>query len=1103
MLRKVRFMLLTLAAVLVAVGAQAQITTSSMGGKVVDDANEPVIGATVQAVHEPSGTLYGAITNVDGRYAIQGMRTGGPYTVTISYIGYSSRTYKDITLQLGEIFNLNAEISESAEMLAEVVVTGTASKFAQEKTGATTNINNATIRELPTVSRSISDIARLSPYANGMGFAGGDGRSTNFTVDGANFNNNFGLSPDLPGGGSPISVDAIEEMQVVVAPFDVRQSNFIGGGINAVTKSGTNTFKGTAYTYLAHEKLHGRRLAEVDIDRQKDRKYIYGATLGGPIIKNKLFFFANFEYTKVPNVANSWQASADGVAKPDQYISRTTQADMKTVSDFVKQKYGYDTGSYTNFPADESNVKLLGRIDWNITQNHHLAVRYNYTNNTAWNPTNGNSTDAGYRNKGADRLSQYSMAFANSMYSQKNKVNTISVDLNSHFGSNLSNQLLFTYSDIQDVRGSNSSEFPFIDIMAGYTVDAEGVVTQTLEPYMSLGYELFTWNNKVQNKVTTITDNFTAYLGAHKLTAGFNFEHQMANNAYMRNGTGYYRYRSLDDFLNERAPEAVALTYGYGGNANPTAQVTFNQIGLYVQDEWNVLDNLKLTGGIRFDNIHFDEDDIITNNAIKALDYGGRHVDTGKWPKSNIQISPRLGFSWDVFGDKRLKVRGGTGIFTGRLPLVFFTNMPTNSGMIQNQVTAVTKYDNGVVTSVDPRLANFAGAIVTNRDEFINRLGTPKTITPAEGTVPSAVNGVDPNFKMPQVWKSSIAVDYQLPTSFPLSVTGEFNYTKNINAVRLDNWNIPTNTSGWDRFAGADNRLIYPKEYTYQKQPAYVLTNTSKGYGWTANLTVNAQPIENLSIMLSYTHTVMKEVSGMPGSNASSAWSGLYTIDGPNFATVQTSRYVIPDRIIASVNYNVWKEHFTLFYTGYSPSGYSYYYNGDINGDGISGDLMYIPKNDSEINFVDKFDKDGNQTVFAERDRVDFWRFVAQDSYLNGHKGEYAEAYSTRAPWVHRFDFRWAHDFTLNIGNTKHVLQLSADIENLGNLINSNWGVEKNMTPANNGALLKYEGKNEANQPTFSLYRDSSGKAPTKTWEYNRAWNQAWRIQFGVKYYFN
>ena len=904
MLRKVRFMLLTLATILVAVGAQAQITTSSMGGKVVDDANEPVIGATVQAVHEPSGTLYGAITNVDGRYAIQGMRTGGPYTVTISYIGYSTRTYKDIMLQLGEIFNLNVEISESAEMLGEVVVTGTASKFAQEKTGATTNINNATIRELPTVSRSISDIARLSPYANGMGFAGGDGRSTNFTVDGANFNNNFGLSSALPGGGSPISVDAIEEMQVVVAPFDVRQSNFIGGGINAVTKSGTNTFKGTAYTYYTSENLHGNRLAGVDINRTRERKYIYGATLGGPIIKNKLFFFANVEYSKVPTEVNRWRASSDGVAVPDQYISRTTLSDMKTVSDFVKQKYGYDTGSYTSFPADEKNIKLLGRIDWNITQNHHLAVRYNYTKNTAWNPTNGNSSNTGYRLNGMNRFSKYSMAFANSMYSVDNKVNTISVDLNSHFGSNYSNQLLFTYSDIQDVRGTNSSAFPFIDIMAGYeegdftditdkAYDFGGYnVKQTLEPYMSLGYELFTYNNKVQNKVTTITDNFTAYFGAHKLTAGFNFEHQLANNAYLRNGTGYYRYRSLDDFLNERAPEAVALQYGYNGEKNPAAQVTFNQIGLYVQDEWNILDNLKLTGGIRFDNIHFDKDDIMRNNAIYELDFGGKHVDTGSWPKSNIQISPRLGFSWDVFGDKRLKVRGGTGIFTGRLPLVFFTNMPTNSGMVQgNSANVNTKYTNGVVTGRNNKLDDFAGPLVTDINQMIEKLGAPATITPAEGTVPSEINGVDYNFKMPQVWKTSIAVDYQVPVPFPLTVTGEFNYTKNINAVRLDNWNIMSDDKGWAHLTGTgDNRLIYPADgYTYQKNPAYVLTNTSKGYGWTANFTVNAQPIENLNIMASYTHTVMKEVSGMPGSNAASAWQGLYTIDGPNRAKVQNS----------------------------------------------------------------------------------------------------------------------------------------------------------------------------------------------------------------------
>lgn len=1104
MLRKVRFLLLTLATLLLAVGAQAQITTSSMNGKVVDSNNEAVIGATVQAVHEPSGTLYGAITNVDGRYAIQGMRPGGPYTITISYVGYQSKAYKNVALQLGEVYSLDSEISESSEMLSEVVITGTASKFSVEKTGATTNINQAAMATLPTVSRSISDIARLSPYANGMGFSGGDGRSTNFTVDGANFNNNFGLSSSLPGGGSPISVDAIEEMQVVVAPFDVRQSNFIGGGINAVTKSGTNTFKGTAYTYFNNENLHGTRLAGVDVARVKDRKYTYGATLGGPIIKNKLFFFANVEYQKVPTVANRWQASTDGVAVPDQYISRTTLADMQRVSDFVKSKYGYDTGSATNFPADESNIKLLGRVDWNITKDHHLAVRYNYTKNSAWNAPNGNSTDAYFRLRNMDRLSKYSMSFANSMYSMDNKVNTISADLNSHFGSNLSNQLLFTYSDIQDVRGTNSSDFPFIDIMAGYkTGDFSADVTtnqaydyggynvsQVLEPYMALGYELFTYNNKVQNQVTTLTDNFTAYLGAHKLTAGFSIEHQLANNSYMRNATGYYRYRSVDDFINGAAPESVGLTYGYNGEQNPTAQVRFNQYGVYAQDEWNVLDNLKLTGGIRFDNISFNNDDVMTNNAILGLDYGGKKVDTGAWPKTNIQISPRFGFTWDVFGDKSLKVRGGTGLFAGRLPLVFFTNMPTNSGMVQFSATASTQYENGVAVNADPRLNKFVGGLVTDRNKMIELLGTPTSISPADGAVPSAVNGIDRNFKMPQVWKTAIGVDYRMPVSFPLTLTGEFQYTDNINAVRLVNIDINENTANWERLQGADNRLLYPANYTYNNKPAYILTNSHKGYGWTANFTVNATPIENLNLMASYTHTVMKEVSGMPGSNATSAWQNLYTVNGPNFATVQNSQYVIPDRLIASVNYTYGKDHYSLFYTGYSPSGWSYYYNGDLNGDGIKSDLMYIPRNDNEIKFVN------------DADRQAFWSFVENDSYLKNHKGEYAEAYGARAPWVHQFDFRWAHDFTMKLGNTNHNLQFSIDAMNIGNMIHSSWGVPKNMNAANNGQLLKVAGK-EDGQPVFSIYRDSNGEAPKTAWEYDRAYGHAWRLQFGLKYYFN
>ena len=1093
------------------IAVMAQVTTSSMSGQVtIKGSNEPIVGATVQVVHDPSGTQYGAVTNVDGRFNIQGMRVGGPYTVTVKYIGYQTKVFKQITLQLGETYNLSVWLAEDANQLGEVVVMGKSSKFAAtEKTGATTNISNQMIQNLPTVNRSISDLARISPYANGMSFAGGDGRSTNFTLDGANLNNNFGLSSSLPGGGNPISMDAIDEMQVVIAPYDVRQTNFIGGGINAVTKSGTNTFKGTAYVYHRNENMHGNRVDNTQLaDPGKNRTTTYGFTLGGPIIKDKLFFFANGEWSKIPTVVNRWQASTDGKGDATNYISRTTVADMERVSKYLKEHYGYDPGSYTSWPADEKNYKLLGRIDWNITNNHHLAVRYNYTSNTAWNAPNGNSGDTGYRLRVANRLSAYSMSFANSMYSMENTVGTLSADLNSRFGDKFANQLLFTYTNIKDERGTNSSKFPFVDIMDGYTVNNDGTYNQVLEPYMSFGYELFTYNNKVENKITTLNDNFTWYAGNHKVMAGFSFEHQMANNSYMRNGTGYYRYRSVDDFLNGAAPETVGLCYGYNGNTKPNAEVKFNQVGLYVQDEWNVLNNLKLTGGIRFDDLLFNDDDLMRNNAIYALDFGGRKIDTGKWPNNHLQVSPRIGFTWDVFGDKSLKVRGGSGLFAGRLPLVFFTNMPTNSGMIQNLVHFDTNYKNGVGTP-DSRLAQFAGDMITDPEKLREKMGLPATITPDQGTLPSNIAGIDPKFKMPQVWKSSLAVDYVIPVKFPWTVTGEFTYTRKINDVLIEDWNINndavrSNTT----LQGADNRYLYPthyeknasgkkvlvKDYVYNSNvaAANVLTNTSRGHGMTFNITTNLTPLKDLDIMMAYTHTVMKEVSGMPGNNAYSTWSSNVTVDGPNFGKVQNSQYVIPDRIIASVNYT-WKghDHFSLFYTGYSPAGYSYIYKNDLNGDGISYDLMYIPKNDDEIQFSSTADHDA------------FWAYVNQDKYLKNHKGEYAEAYSARAPFVHRFDFSWRHDFTLTTGSIHHKLELSFDIMNVGNLFNSKWGVEKTITGSsyNSFGLLKVD-KITNGVPVFSMNK-INGDYPTKTWTYNHNYNQCWGMRIGLKYYFN
>lgn len=518
----------------------AQVTTSALTGKVtLGNTNESVIGATIQVVHVPSGTRYATVTNADGRYTIQGMRVGGPYTIKVSYIGYQPTEISNVTLQLGEIYNQNFKMAEDASILGEVVISGKGSKFTAEKTGASTNISNTQIMNMPTINRSITDIARLSPYSNGMSFAGGDGRSSNFTLDGANLNNNFGLSDKLPGGGSPISMDAIDEVQVTIAPYDVRQSNFIGGGVNAITKSGTNKFKGTAYIYYNNENMHGNRVDNEDLgERGKNGTTTYGFTLGGPIVKDKLFFFANAEYSKSPNIVNRWQASEDGKADATNYISRVPKSDLERVKQFLITKYGFNPGSYTDFPAEDNNLKLLGRVDWNINNDHHLAVRYNYTRNKTWNAVNNSSSDA-YTRFTASRMSQYGMSYSGSMYAMNNSVMSVSADLNSRFGANMSNQLLFTYSYIDDKRDPNCSNFPFVDIMAGYEADATGKVTsQTLEPYISFGTELFSYNNRVQNKIFTLTDNFTYYLGAHKITAGFNFEHQLANNSYMRGGTG-------------------------------------------------------------------------------------------------------------------------------------------------------------------------------------------------------------------------------------------------------------------------------------------------------------------------------------------------------------------------------------------------------------------------------------------------------------------------------------------------------------------------------------------------------------------------------------
>ncbi len=1113
MRQTIKCFLAAFAAVLLGVTSFAQVTTSSLNGRVEDENGEAVIGAAVVATHTESGTRYAAITNGQGRYVINGMRAGGPYTVEVTCLGFQNVTYTGISLQLAEAFSLDFDLKEDKLQLGEaIVIAAPSSKFASEKTGAATNISGKQIESLPTVSRSITDVTRLSPYGgNGMSFAGTDGRTANFTVDGANFNNNFGLSSNLPGGGSPISIDAIDELQVVISPYDVRQTNFIGGGVNAITKSGTNTFKGSAYVYHRNENMRGNQVAGVEIAgaRDRDRNTTYGFTLGGPIVKNKLFFFVNAEYSKTPTVAVRWRASEDGVGDSDKYLSYASVADMERVAEHVKSKYGYDPGSYTNFPADESNLKILARLDWNINDRNKLAVRYNYTNNTTWNAPNASSMDGGTRSA-YGRTSLYSMAFANSMYSINNLVHSVSLDLNSKISDNLSNQFLATFSKLDDVRGTNSDEFPFIDILDG---------TGSTTAYMALGYELFTWNNAVHNTIANVKDDLTYYVGNHKITGGLSYEYQMADNAYMRNGTGYYRYQSVDDFINGATPEVVCLTYGYDGEKNPAARVQFHKLGIYAQDEWNATDSFKLTYGLRLDGLFFDNGDLKTNNAIKALSYYPKsygyteqHIDTGKWPSANVTVSPRVGFTYDILKDKSLILRGGTGLFSGRLPLVFFTNMPTNSGMVQyqaqlNATTLASKVsgytgatvENSGKTYID--MSQFSGGLKTDANgkattqalyDYLISLGYPTT--PGDGTVPSSISAVDPKFKMPQVWKTSLALDYSFPTSFPFSITAEGIFNKTVNGVTISDWSMrPVN--GYVRWNGADNRPIYPSDFRAATK-AFVLENTNKGYGYSANVTLNMRPIENLSLMAAYTHTASKELTGMPGSAAESAFTYVPTSEGPNNIKLHNSQYVTPDRVVASGTYSdKCGNHFSLIYEAWRGGyNYSYMLSNDMNGDGYSYDAIYIPTDEQVANNEFRFASDD------DRDR--FMDYVHNDSYLKKHQGEYAEAYSVYSPWVHRLDFSYKHDFKVKIGKSVNTLQLSFDLKNLANIFNSRFGVSKYMNPdLNEGRILTYDSTDADGYPVFST--PAAVKSGVQTFVPYTAIGQCWYASVGIKYMFN
>jgi len=1094
--------------------AWAQVTTSSINGSVRDQQGESLIGATVRATHQPSGTTYGTVTNAEGRFNIANVRTGGPYSIEVSYIGFQPKSYNNINLQLGVPYQLDATISESGTDLQEIVVTADESSvFNAQKTGAATNVSSQQINTLPTISRSLTDFTRLTPQANGNGFAGRDGRFNNVQIDGANFNNGFGLNTNpLPGGNSqPISLDAIEQVQVNIAPYDVRQSGFTGAGINAITRSGSNEFSGSVYGFFRNQNFTGGKVNGTDIDKGDDNSSkTYGFRLGGPIIKNKLFFFVNGEHVENkgtnPFAVNLWRPSENGVADPDNNIARTSRADLEAVRNHLINVWGYDPGAYEGYARDNGSksTNFLARIDWNISDKHKLAVRYNQVKGEAASLVNGSSGPSP-RSTVNNRVSDQSIAFEKTMYNTENVVRSASAELNSTFSSRISNQFLATYSRIQDTRTSPSEIFPMVDIWDGTGANSN---------YMTFGYELFTYGNDVLNNNYSFIDNLTYLAGKHTITAGASFESQKFGNQYIRLGTSYYRYASVADFLttgtpNEVAPIMFGLTYPYEGQ-DPYAPIKLGTAGVYVQDKYTVNDRLDLTVGVRADMPVY-MNDLTANPSIDNLellnpDGNPTHYTTSEWPKSKVMLSPRIGFNYDAFEDGSLQLRGGTGFFTGRVPFVWLTNMPSNSGVIQNNVEP-NSYD---------AVAGWIGDIRFNPDPYYWLNNTPASaadvfIKNPNAGVPTSFALVNRDFRMPKVWRSSLGADYSIPGT-PLVATTDLLYTRDINAAYQfgANRKPATATLNYGGEAENDNREFYGSSADAAYNPAVgantgvVLTNTDvKGYSYNATVGLSLPTRRGLYGSLYYTYTKSKDISGSPGSNASSAWLGSPSINNPNEQILYNSQYAVPHNVVGNLSYRVeYANHLattiSVFYNGSTQGRYSYTYSGDLNKDGIAADLLYVPNDVNNLTFVDK----NGFTAQQQRDAFD--AFINNDDYLSTRRGQYAERNAALMPWLNRFDVRILQDIFTNIGAKRNTLQLSADIMNAGNLINSNWGVIQTLNNAQ--SLLNVESVSADGVPAFSMRTVSEGGQtvlPTGAFRDVTTTAATWYMQLGIRYIFN
>ncbi|HMY83139.1 MAG: TonB-dependent receptor [Saprospiraceae bacterium] len=1079
-------------------GLMAQVTTSGMSGVVKDASGQLMIGASVILTHVPSGTVYGTVTLEDGRYSLLNLRVGGPYSLEVSSVGSETYRSSGIYLTLGDVLVNNVVLQESATVLEGVLITDNRNPVINgDRTGASTNIDRRMMERLPSISRSLTDFTRVTPQANGNSFAGRDGRMNNLQIDGANLNNAFGLSSDpLPGGGNqPISLDAIEEVQVNIAPYDVRQTGFTGAGINAVTKSGSNEVHGSVYAYIRPKSFTGLNVADYKLDESaRTSSNIYGARVGGPIIKNKLLYFVSLEYENTETAGNNWLAdNGSNTGQPN--VTRVKEDDLKRVQDHLKTKYGYDPGAYQGYDNtyNNGNYKALARLDWNINDKHTFTARYSYMLGSNEQGTNGNSGPN--PRSGNRRISDKSISFENANYSFKNTVSSVAAELNSRLSNKMSNQLILTYSRIQDTRSTPGKLFPFVDIGDGTSSD------KSFSNYISFGTELFSVNNDVINNNVIITDNLTYVLGKNTLTAGLSYQLMSFANSYQRMGSSYYRYNTVDDFLSDAPPIAYGVTYVFDGK-DPFARVKFGLAGLYLQDRIALTDKFNLTLGVRADMALF-HDDPVFNPSVDTLAFlspSGKvaNYTTAKWPKSVPLFSPRLGFNYDIMGDRTLQLRGGTGIFTGNIPFVWFTNMPTNAGVIQNTFEPVSS---AVLAKIDHFEADPKYWPNTLASDF------PKS---PSNSIPGGLNLIDPDFKMPQVWRSNLGIDIKIPNT-PLILSADGTYTKDINGVYQ--YNVNRNPATQKMSYSGDTRDYWASkgDAQYNKTKGLnanvpMLTNINEGKAITGTFELKVPYYHGLSASVFYNYTYAVDVTGNPGSAAGSAWSNNYSVNDPNEGLLGYSQFAVPNRVGANLSYKVeygmFATTFGLYYNGSNGGRYAWTYGNDINGDGVSLDLLYVPKNGNELTFAPL--KVGDRTFTPEEQAAAFDKFISSVPELDDARGGYVKRNSGLLPWANRFDVKIMEDISFGgkNGGRKHTIQLGLDIFNVANLFNSEWGVYQTLNGGSNFnyPLLKVS-QSSPSAPTFTMLAVGNELATTP-FRNNNSVVSTWAMQFSARYIF-